>query len=225
MILRDLQLSDMRCPGPIMTDMDTFAIQVVELYLQHLNRKAQTHGPAKVVVQLFPGGAGDMPQESEGEISFVDWPFNFGALEGVDDATKKRVLLDALHAALHWLAVKHGWNETPFAEAYAATLADKLIFRGTLIAKPVMSPDGSFSATCRFEMRNENIFVFLVLKDRNGAIIADAPVYSTMTRYDAIRRLVGRLRWISNRRIRIEAGTTSWGETDHLVDISELIQS
>ena len=223
MFIRDLQIIDGRNPGPVMSALDVFAIQVVELYLSHVARKVRTEGTAKVVVVLRPATTHAVPSGHGADVLHLDWPFDFEKLNGSEDGQKKRILLDNLHNALLWLARTHRWATLPFEQAHSASLDAKLVFSGWLLKRPVRHPNLPVGANCYFEFVNDRIDVHaVVLAPRKGEV-GRKHFYSTGTRYDAPRRLIDRLVWVSQNKVKTFPGRGSWGEESHVLDVSDLL--
>src|SRR5262249_36186984 len=63
-------------------------------------------------------------------VADVRWPFDFSTYATLEDPGKKQQLLQALRAALLWLAAERGWETAPLQEAHAELLRRALIFEG-----------------------------------------------------------------------------------------------
>jgi hypothetical protein len=223
MFIRDLQIIDGSNPGPLASALDVFAIQVVELYLSHVARKVRTDGTAKVVVVLRPATTHAAPFGRGTDVLQLDWPFDFGKLNGSEDGQKKRIMLDTLHRALFWLARERRWTTLPFEQAYSASLEAGLVFSGWLLKRPVKHPKLRVAANCYFECVNDRVDVHAVVLAPGKGEVGRKHFYSTTTRYDAPRRLIDRLVWVSQNKLKTFPGRGSWGEESHVLDVSDVL--
>jgi hypothetical protein len=208
-----------------MTALDTFAIQVVELYLSHLTRKFPTRGTAKVVVELR--SADELPAPvKEAEVLTVRWPLDFDRLERSDDHGKKWLLLDALHNALVWVAVRCAWTREPLDDAYAASLADDLVFSGWSLPNSVPHPYLACRANCRFEFDGTMAHIFVVITSGAGKDLGSKHAFDTPVGYDLTRRLLGSLEWVgpSADKLKLTPGPSVWGEATTTVDVSDILR-
>jgi hypothetical protein len=227
MLLRDLSLIDGRRTGPIANDLERFAIQLVELYLSHIYKKVRTDSVAKIVIQLVPKEQIASPRDAAADVLFLHWPFDFGALSNVDDATKKRLLLDQIHAALVWLAAKNAWDRGPFDDAYEKSIASGLVFRGLILRHWVRHPTLPISANGEFEFDSAKVHVYVVLRRPDGTELGRKYAYWTPVREDVVRLLLDRLEWAgtNKKKIRTVPGHGSWGEQSEVVDVSDIIDN
>jgi hypothetical protein len=223
MLLRDLQIIDGRSDAGIMTPLETFAIQVVELYLWHASRKVRTEGVAKVLVVLRPRATTEQPRDA-GDGRRVDWPFDFESHEKLADFEKRRLLLEQLRAALTWLALRHRWDTSPLERAYAASLAAGLVFRGRLLRKDVRHPKLDLRANCSFEFRNDRIIVSVVVLDGAGSEIGAEVAFSTVAAYAVVPRLIEGVCWQGHSRVRVVPGRYAVGEPVRVIDVSGILQ-
>jgi hypothetical protein len=56
------------------------------------------------------------------------WFFDFAAYANKDELGKKRMILDALHSALLWIAKERGWETDALNDAYSQILNRNLAF-------------------------------------------------------------------------------------------------
>lgn len=104
-----------------------------------------THGA--IVLFSQPHVDHGWPPELEQLLDGVSlhWPFDFRAYATSDRATKKRMVVDEMHAGLCCLAERKGWAPGPFVEAHRH-LHDQRLIVSTWHGKPVVSRDGRFMA-------------------------------------------------------------------------------
>ena len=221
MKLRDLEIVDGSRPGPLMSALDVFGIQVVELYLDRLGRSVETDGVAKVVVEFTP-----VPTEAAergDQAIFVTWPFDFGRIDRLAPAERKRALLNELHAASLWAAVRHGWETGPFEHAHAACLAAGIVFDGWLLRTDVPHPRLKLGANGYFRFGDEHVDVHVVLRERPDREVGRKLAFRTPVRYDVVRRLLGSLSWAGPEVIRLTPSRLAFGEAEHVLDVSDIL--
>jgi hypothetical protein len=128
-----------------------------------------------------------------------------------------------LHRALLWLAGERGWTTLPFEQAHSASLEAKLVFSGWLLKRPVKHPKLDVAANYYFEFVNDRIDVHAVILAPRKVEVGRKSFYSTGTRYDAPRRLIDRLVWVGQNKVKTFPGRASWGEEPHVLDVSDVL--
>ena len=217
MWIRDLQLTDERArPHPhISSELDIFAVQVVDLYLRGLRRKVKTRGTAKVLIELHPCDRLTIASMYKGApaspITLVRWPFYFDSLDLVVKAEQKRVVLDAVHAAVGYAATTLGWDRQPFEDARQGVIDAGFVLSGWLLPSRSWSPDRNAAVDFPYEFTDDAIPVSAVQFGRDRTEVARVPLLHT-TPFATLKRLITHVAWVGDSRINVRSqafsGTT-----------------
>ena len=148
---------------------------VTELYESFIQRKMATSDTAKVNLVLYDE-EGFVPTVRQ-LINVADgrWSFDFASYAEKDERGKKRMILDALHAALLWIAKERGWETEALNDAYSQILNRNLAFE-SLSKKTWFSSNRKYKAKVGFCYGVRAIHFFLVVYDRKGNELGRKPL-------------------------------------------------
>ena len=152
---------------------------ITELYLSLLWRKVRTPDTTKVHLEFMQqGGFAPTLRQLLG-VADARWHFDFSGYHEQDDAGKKRLVLDALVAALLWIANEREWDTGPFEDCRAEVIRHELNFEGWS-KKSWVSPNRRYRAKIafRWELRKVNLSVGVF--DRRGRELGRKPFFSVV---------------------------------------------
>lgn len=142
------------------------ACSVVEPYLVEIYRKVVTVAVAKVGF-IFTNEL-KAPVEHSPQRRFHRWPFDFAAYTASSTReAKQRLVLDALHEAMIWIARHEDWANESFDAAYQTIIDRDFKFVG-YSKKSWICPRKRFRVRLYFDWQLDGIDMFAVLF-RNGS--------------------------------------------------------
>jgi len=220
MFLRDLaiyadKLLVDRFPGGFVQRFHRETCCVVELYLSHLLREAETGEIAKVQLEFTDS----LKQPPKADcisrlinVLVVPWPFEFEAYERAHHQMKKESVAEALLAALLWLCDVHSWSKHPFEDAFQACARHNWTFEGFSKAS-WSSPSKRFRARIFFRYGIDQVELFAVLyKNRSKEEIIRKRLGSGVPEMGCLEHFLRKAQWNSETRFSV-SGTDFRHET------------
>jgi hypothetical protein len=159
---------------------------VTELYASLLGKKVATPDTAKVNL-VFVEQDGFKPSVGQLiNVANARWFFRFSEYAKKDAAGKKRMLLDALQAALGWIAEQRGWNPGALASSYAGAMSRDVTLQGWS-KKSWASPDRKYRARVGFCFGLRAVDFFVGVFDRRGPEVGRKPLGSVAPEMGIVR--------------------------------------
>ena len=198
---------------------------ITDFYASLLRKKVETPDTAKVnlvFVQQQEGFAPGVKQLID--VADARWPFHFLEYSQADAGGKKRMILDALQAALLWIAKNRQWDVRGLEECHAAVVDRKLEFKGWS-KKSWLSPNPKYRARVGFYFGLRSVDFFVGLFDRRSREIGRKPLASVVPEmWMAHLVLKGQGKWIRGKEFRFQiADSFSRLPKFWQVDVSDLL--
>ena len=177
---------------------------VAALYTASLPQ-VSTDGTRTAIVELYQGERrrpwDDRWVNRAGVVVSVLREFDFGAFWGADEAGRKRLALDALHAGAMTLAQIEGWPTEAFETAYRSALSKGLRYEFSW-KRPVSSPNRRYKAQIVVSFGPEQIDVNVAVSARGGPARI-LPLTVTRPHLYFLNDLLGKLQWTSETELRL----------------------
>ena len=199
---------------------------IADMYRTLLDRKLVTPDTAKVCVSVTDALEGN-PTTSDVQqwinVAMVPWGFDFRVFDASSGLARKRLLLDALHHALIWLAEVRGWNGAPLGVTYQRCLERRIKHSGMLEKKSWPTHDRKHRLKLFFDFELETVELWAVLFCRGGDELVRKPLARVRAHANAIDALVGEGRWVSPTQFRLHARSVEYWETEWTCDFSNVL--
>ena len=177
---------------------------VSELYLALLSRKIITEDTAKVnlVLNEYKGFARRVRQLLD--VADAAWGFRFSAYcELNDDGNRKRMVLDALHSALHWMAEERKWDVGVFNRCRSQILDHNFEYAGWS-KKSWLCPSRKFRARIGFDFGLRSVDFVVGIFDRRAREIGRKPLGSALPEMGILALVLkSNSKWISGTTFRV----------------------
>lgn len=218
----DLSVAD-RCRPGIVADFAVNSHCITDMYRTLLNRKLATPDTVKVCVSVTDAldrcpAVGDIQQWIN--VAMIPWGFDFQAFDASAGLGRKRLMLDALHHALTWLAEVRAWNAVPLGIVYQRCLERDIKHSGMLAKKGWLTPDGKHKVKLFFEFELEVVELWAVLFCRGGDELVRKPLVRVRAHANAIDALVGEGQWVSPTRFRLRSRSAEYWRSEWTCDFS-----
>jgi hypothetical protein len=148
---------------------------ITDLYCSVLGKKIPTPDTVKVNL-VFSEQEAIAPSVIQLlNVADAKWEFDFSKYADRDVAGKKQMILDALHAALLWIAKTRQWDPGGFEECHAEVMRRNLRFEGWS-KKSWVSPNPKYRAKVGFHFGLRAVDFFVGIFDRKGREIGRKPL-------------------------------------------------
>jgi hypothetical protein len=152
------------------------------------------------------------------------WPFPFVDYMGSSTPQKKRMILDALHAALLWISKKEQWDSSAFKEAHQQILRNDLQYEG-MSKRSWLSPNRRFRAKIHFNFNLDEVaFSVVLLRARSAHEVSRMPLGKVKPFEDALS-CVDKAAWISPTQFQVKSSPNSFVRFEWTADFSEAISA
>lgn len=190
----------------------TATAAVVEAALKAVLPPVSAGATGKVVVELwdrvpaeFPRLRAVPPDGRDGDdVDIINNEFGFAAFFAADQAVRRRMVLDALCRGLVELAEERGWDPTPVREACEVVRAAGVEY--SWASPPRANRRRTRYASAHARIDEQGAFVKVVVRDRNGALVAESPEERLLIAHPhEIKVRTHRLRWEGADRVVLES--------------------
>lgn len=184
---------------------------VTELYCSLLGKHVATSDAAKAHLD-FVDSAGNEPSVRQLlNVADVRWPFAFSDYAAlVDNDAKKRMLFDALHAALLWLAALRDWPTSGLEHCRAEALSRNLTHTGWS-KQTWPDPSGKLRAKIGFSFELRSVEFYVGVFDRRGRELGRKPLGAVVPEMGVTRPILkGRGEWDAANKFRVQLGEGSF---------------
>lgn len=197
---------------------------ITELYVSLLWRKVATPDTAKVNL-LFAEQEDFVPSVRQLiNVADAKWFFRFSEYADKGVVGKKKMILDALHSALLWIAEEREWDVGALESCHAEAISRNLTLEGWS-KKSWANPSGKYRAKIGFCFGLRAVDFFVGVFDRRGREAGRKPLGSVVPEMGITRPiLMGAGSWNSANMFRLRIADAhfrlpkSWE-----VDLSELL--
>ncbi|MBN1591547.1 MAG: hypothetical protein JW888_18680 [Pirellulales bacterium] len=210
MYLRDINLSAddaivERFKGGFVAQFFREASCISILYMELISRQIVTEKTPSVVAFKFTDELLEPPEKWA--IGGCSWPFDFAKYVQSTPSVKKRMIVDALQAALLWMASKMDWPLKPFETAYEEAIRRDLVLE-RMAKKSWVSPNKQYRVRVFFRYDLEGVELAAVLsKNRSSNELARLPLGVALPYHGCLADYLSDGRWTSNTEFILQSGS------------------
>lgn len=208
-----------RYRGGFVARFNTEVCCITEHYKQLIQRKIQTRDSTAVRF-LFTDLIGSPP--STYGVHNCKWPFRVDRYIVASIPEKKRMIFDALHSALQWIAEHECWNVEPLVQAREQMLQLDLRFEATS-SRSWISPSRSYRAKIQFAYDIDRVeFTALLLRARSPDVLAQKPIGMVRPHLQALD-CASSAAWVSPTEFRVRSAPHLFMRCEWTIDFSDAI--
>lgn len=197
---------------------------MTEFYVGLLRKSVTTTDTVKVSLRFVENGGNAPSVRQLLSVALAMWPFPFVEYVERDDLGKKRMILDAVQAALLWIAELRQWDTQRLKDCYDTILVHNLTFeRWSKKSWRTQNPKYRLRVGFSFELRSIDFFVGLF--DRKGIEIGRKDLGSVVPEEGIVNEVLnGNGAWVRDHFFRLRiASSCFYAPRAWKVDLSDLL--
>ncbi|HET6882294.1 MAG TPA: hypothetical protein VFI31_19165 [Pirellulales bacterium] len=177
---------------------------ITDFYASLLGKRVKTPDTVKVNLRFVPPEASAPSVRQLISVTDARWPFHFTEYAGLDAAGKKGMTLNAVQAALLWIANERRWDVSGLEETYANVIDRNLEFTGWS-KKSWPSPNPKYRARIGFYFGLRSVDFFVGIFDRRRREVGRRPLGSVVPEmWMAHSVLKSQAKWIRRKIFRLQ---------------------